>query len=310
MKRRFDIRKYTIVAIIVTVVMYVLSTFVFNRGSVSLGGVLAGLAFLAANAVVVYMTVDFFSVGINHAAPLIFATLALSFPAVAMYDASCWYALAINIAFYLSVRFYGGEISNDMAFFYSALLGVASLMFPPAIWLALFLLLMNFWLSADKARFVVMSLAGFVLPLVVYLAVLFATGDIRDLMPAVSAYLGDTVTIYAGFGAASAARVIKVVTIIVCFVVALVAFLRRSAEYSVSHSHAMIMVFAWAAAVTLLMLLFSNNNIVANTTLIMVPVSIVLYDYMVWGGSDRDCRIALAFVSLAVLLEYAFFAVK
>ena len=310
MKRRFDIRRYTIVAIIVTVVMYVLSTFVFHRGSTSFAGVVAGLLFLAANAAVVYLTVDYFLVGINHVAPLLFATLALSFPGVAVYDPSCWYALAVNFAFYIAVRFYGGEVSNDMAFFYSLLLGMASLMFPPVIWLALFMLLMNFWLSPDKARFVVMSLAGFILPLVVFLTVKYAAGDVRDLMPAVKTYLGNTILTNAGFGASSASRVIKVLTFAVCFGVALAAFLRHSAEYSVSHSHSMIMVFAYSAAVILILLVFSYNAFTANTMLAMVPVSIVLYDYMVSGSSDRECRIALAFISLASLLEYAFVAVK
>lgn len=310
MKRRFDIRKYTIVAIVVTVVMYVLSTFIFSRTPVSVIGVVAGLLFVAANAVVVYMTVDFFSVGINHTAPLIFATMALSFPAVALYESSCWYTLAVNISFYLAVRFYGGQVSNDMAFFYTLLLGVASLMFPPVIWLALFMLLMNFWLSADKARFVVMSIAGFMLPLAVFLGFKFAIGDVRELMPAVKSYLGDAVQVEAGFGSSSAARVIKIVIIAVCFAVALVAFVRRNAEYSVSHSHAMIMIFAYSAVVTLLLVLFSYNTLTANTLLIMVPVSIVLYDYLVWGASDRECRIALAFAALAVLLEYTFIAIK
>ena len=33
-------------------------------------------------------------------------------------------------------------------------------------------------------------------------------------------------------------------------------------------------------------------------------------DYLVWGASDKACRIALAFTALAIVLEYAFFGIK
>lgn len=309
-KRRFDIRRYTGVAVVVTLVMYLLSTFVFSKVELSFATVAIGLLIFAANAAVVYVTVDFFSLGINHIAPLIFAILALSFPAVALYDSSYLCTLPLNAAFYICVRFYGGDANNDMAFLYSMLLGMASLMFSPLLWVAVFMLIMNFWMAGDKLRFIVISVVGFLLPLVVALSAVYVTGDIRTLMPAMSGYLRDIVMPYPGLTASSAARVIKILIWLVCFVVALVAFFRRNAEYSVSHSHAMILVYSYSALITLIVLVFSYNNFTMNTMLIMVPVSVVLYDYLVWGASDKDCRIALAFTALAVVLEYAFFGVK
>lgn len=310
MKRRFDIRRYTSVAVVVTLVMYLLSTFVFSRGEVSFATVAIGLLLFAANAAVVYMAVDFFSLGINHIAPLLFAILALSFPAVALYDPCYLCILPLNAAFYICVRFYGGDANNDMAFLYSMLLGVASLMFPPLLWVAVFMLLMNFWMAGDKLRFIVISIVGFLLPLVVALTAVYVSGDIRTLMPAMSAYLRGIVMPYPGLAASSAARVIKILILLVCFAVALVAFFRRNAEYSVSHSHAMTMIYSYSALITLIVLVFSYNNLTMNTLLIMVPVSVVLYDYLVWGASDKACRIALAFTALAIVLEYAFFGFK
>ncbi|MBO4416856.1 MAG: hypothetical protein J5801_01885 [Bacteroidales bacterium] len=310
MKRRFDIRRYTSVAVVVTLVMYLLSTFVFSRGEISFATVAIGLLLFAANAAVVYVTADFFSLGINHIAPLVFAILALSFPAVALYDPSYLCTVPLNAAFYICVRFYGGDANNDMAFLYSVLLGVASLMFPPLLWVAVFMLIMNFWMAGDKLRFIVISIVGFLLPLVVALSAVYVSGDIRTLMPAMSEYLRDIVMPYPGLAASSAARVIKILILLVCFAVALVAFFRRNAEYSVSHSHAMILVYSYSALITLIVLVFSYNNLTMNTILIMVPVSVVLYDYLVWGASDKACRIALAFTALAVVLEYAFFGVK
>ena len=58
--------------------------------------------------------------------------------------------------------------------------------------------------------------------------------------------------------------------------------------------------------ITLLVVLFSYGTPAMSTMLIMVPVSLVIYDYLVWGSSDRGCRIAAAFLALAVLLEYIF----
>ena len=186
MKRRFDIRRYTSVAVVVTLVMYLLSTFVFSRGEISFATVAIGLLLFAANAAVVYVTADFFSLGINHIAPLVFAILALSFPAVALYDPSYLCTVPLNAAFYICVRFYGGDANNDMAFLYSVLLGVASLMFPPLLWVAVFMLIMNFWMAGDKLRFIVISIVGFLLPLVVALSAVYVSGDIRTLMPAMS----------------------------------------------------------------------------------------------------------------------------
>ena len=306
MKRRFDIRRYIYILVAFTVVLYVLSTFVFNKQPFTALTVLGGLLFLVANAFIVYFTVDFFAVTINHAAPFVFGILALSFPAVAVYDPSLWCALPANLAFYVAARFYGGDINDDLAFLYSALLGIASLMFAPLLWVAVFLLIMNFWMAGDKARFIVSSVAGFLLPLVVMLTFRLATGDVRLIMPAVTEYLKNAVTPYVGFGASSAARVFKVATFFICFVVSLVAFIRRAAQYSVSHSHVVVMILAYSAVITLLMVLFSYSSPAMSTMLIMVPVSLVIYDYLVWGSSDRGCRIAAAFLALAVLLEYIF----
>ncbi len=306
MKRHFDIRRYFYILVAITVVLYVLSTFIFNKQPLSAINVVAGLLFLVANAFIVYFTVDFFAVTINHAAPLVFGILTLSFPAVAIYDPSLWCALPANLAFYVAARFYGGDINDDLAFLYSALLGIASLLFAPLIWVAVFFLIMNFWMAGDKARFVVSSIAGFLLPLLVMIAVRLATGDARLILPAITDYLSNAVTLNVGLGASSAARVFKMATFLVCFIVSLVSFFRKAAQYSVSHSHVMIMILAYSAVITLLVVLFSYGAPAMSTMLIMVPVSLVIYDYLVWSSSDRGCRIAAAFLALAVLLEYIF----
>lgn len=310
MKRRFDIRRYLYLLIPVAIVLYVLSTFVFGKGELSAVNITAGLLLLAANAATVYFTVEFFSLGINHTAPLIFAILALSFPSVALYDASYLCTLPVCGAFYMAVRFHGGQVSADLAFFYNVLLGIASLMFPPMAWIAVFMLAMNFAMAADKARYVVMSIVGFVLPLAFWLSYLYMSSDARALAPAVNGWLVALVAPAPGLGASSAARVIKLLIFIIIFAVALTRFFSRSAEYSVSHSHVMIFIFSYTAIVALLLALFPFGGNTMNTILLMMPVSIVFYDYMVWGASDRQCRIALAFCALAVLLEYAFVSVK
>lgn len=308
MKRHFDIRRYIYVLAAVALVMYVLSTFVFGKEPVTVAGVLPGLLFFAATAMIVYFTVDFFAVSINHAAPVVFAILSLSFPSVAIYNPSLWGVLAANAAFYGAARFYGGDISDDWVLLYNALLGVAVLLFPPMAWMALFMLLMNFFPAGDKLRFIVSSIVGFILPAVVCLTYMYVTGDARELMPAVSGFFKATVTPYSGIGAISAARAIKILTLLVCCIVSLVSFLKRSAQYSLSHSHVMIMIFAYSAAITLLLILFPPGSVQAATLLVMAPVSLVIYDYLIWGADDRGCRITLAFLALAVILEFVFAA--
>ena len=310
MKRHFDIRKYIYILVAFTVVLYVLSTFIFHKQPLTAWGVIGGLLFLAANAALVYYTVDFFAVSINHAAPFVFSILVLSFPAVALFDKSLWCVLPVNLAFYVAARFYGGDSNDDLAFLYSALIALASMLFPPLIYLALFFLIMNFFMAGDKARFIVSSIAGFLLPLVFFLAYRLATGDVRMIMPAVKDYLSTVVAPYPGLGANSAARVIKIVTLLTCFIVSLISFFKRNAQYSVSHSKVMIMIFAYAAVITLLLALFSYGGFVMNVLLIMVPVTLVIYDYLVWGAGDRECRIAAAFLTLAVLLEYIFAGIR
>ena len=310
MRRRFDIRRYMYILVIFTVVLYVLSTFVFSRVPLTFLSVLGGVLFLAANALLAYMEVDFFAVSINHAAPFVFAIIALSFPAVAVYDPGMWCALLVNAAFYMAARFYGGDFNEDWAFFYSALLAVASMLFPPLAWVALFLLIMNFFPAPDKPRFAVISLAGFLLPLVVFLTYKFATADVRSLAPSAAQYLKAIVSPCVGLGAGSAARVLKAVTLVICFVVSLVSFFRRNAEYSVSHSRVMILIFAYSAMMTLLLTVFNYGTLQMNALLILVPVSLSIYDYLIWGATDRECRITISFLALAVLLEYIFVAVR
>ena len=310
MRRRFDIRRYMYILVIFTVVLYILSTFVFGRNPLTFVSVLCGLLFLAANAALAYMTVDFFAVSINHAAPFVFSIIALSFPAVAVYDSGMWCALLVNAAFYLAARFYGGDLNEDWSFFCNALLAVASLLFPPLAWVALFLLIMNFFPAPDKPRFIVMSLVGFLLPLVLVLAYRFATADVRSLMPSVAEYLKSTVSAYVGLGANSAARVLKTLTLVICFAVSLASFFRRNAEYSVSHSRVMILIFAYSAMMNLLVVLFSYGSLQMNAMLILVPVSLAIYDYLIWGATDRECRITISFLALAVLLEYIFGSIR
>ena len=310
MKRRFDIRSYLYLLIPLALVLYALSTFVFGKSELSALNIAAGLLILVANAAAVYFTVEFFSLGINHTAPLIFAILALSFPSAALFDMAAMATLPVCGAFFLAVRYHGGQVSDDMVFLYNALLALASLLFYPLAWLAVFLLAMNFTMAADKARYVVMSVVGFMLPLTVYLSYLYVTYDLRALSPVIKQYLLSLVAPAPGLGAASASRVIKVFIFIICYLVALVKFFRRSAEYSVSHSHVMILIFSYTALTALLLVLFPYGGSPMNILLLMVPFSIVLYDYLVWGASDRECRTAVAFAALAVLLEYAFVAVK
>ena len=292
----------------VALVMYVLSTFVFGKEPVTVAGVLPGLFFFAATAFLVYFTIDFFAVSINHAAPLVFAILALSFPSVAVYTPMLWGVVAANAAFYCAARFYGGDISDNWVLLYNALLAVAALLFPPMVWIALFMLLMNFFPAGDKLRFIVSSLVGFILPVAVYLTYMYVTGDARELMPAVSGFFKSTITADFGIGALSAARVIKILTLLVCSIVSLVSFIKRSAQYSLSHSHVMVMIFAYTAAITLLVILFPPGSVQAATLLVMAPVSLVIYDYLIWGADDRGCRITLAFLALAVILEFVFAA--
>ena len=310
MKRHFDIRRYLYVMIPVAVVLYVLSTFVFAKTQVSAQSALTGLLLFVANAAAVYFTVEFFSLGINHTAPLLFASLALSFPAVALYESSYLCTPLVCGAFYLAVKYHGGEVSDDIAFFYCALIAAASMLFPPLAWLFPFVLAMNFAMAGDKVRYVVMSLMGMLLPLVVYLSYLYIATDVRNLLPAAGAYLRQIVTPAPSFGASSAARVIKVLIFAICYAVALGRFFRRSAEYSVSHSHVMIFIFSYTALMVLLLAMFPYAGRTTNTMLIMMPLSIVFYDYLVWGADDRQCRIALAFLALALVLEYAFVAVR
>lgn len=310
MKRHFDIRKYIYLLAAFALLQYVLSTFVCAGVHLTVAGVLLGLLMFSASAAVVYFTVDFFAVSINHAAPIVFAILALSFPGVALYTPALWPVLAANLAFYAAARFYGGDINDNWVFLYSALLSVASIFFPPMAWIALFMLIMNFFPAGDKVRFIVTSIVGFLLPLVFLLSYKYVIADGRVLLPAIGEYLKAAVTVDFGFGASSAARVIKILTFLVCFIVSLVSFLHRSAEYSLSHSHVMTMIFAYSAAITLLVVLFSTGGVAMHTMLIMVPVSLVLYDYIIWGASDRDCRIAIAFLALAVVLEFVFAVVK
>ena len=310
MKRRFDIRQYPFLLAAAALVLYVLSTFVFGGGGLTAVGVIAGLLLTVALAAAVYFTAEFFSLGINHAAPLLFLILTLSFPSVALWDKSLLCAIPVSAAFYISVRFHGGQVSGDLAFFYNVLLGIASLMFPPLVWAALFLLAMNFAMAADKARFVVMSIVGLLLPPVCYLAYMYVAADARALAPAAKAWFKVLASPAPSLGASSAARVVKVLIFAIIFIVALVRFFRRSAEYSVSHSHVMILIFSYTAMTALLLVLFPFAGLALNTMLVTVPLSLVFYDYLVWGASDRECRIALAFGALAVLLEYAFLAVK
>ena len=310
MKRHFDIRKYIYILVAFTVVLYVLSTFIFHKQHLTAWGVIGGLLFLAANAALVYFTVDFFAVSINHAAPFVFGILVLSFPAVALYDKMLWCVLPVNLAFYVAARFYGGDSNDDLAFLYSALLALASMLFPPLAWLAVFFVIMNFFMAGDKARFIVSSVAGFLLPLVFFLAYRLATGEVRMIMPAVKDYLSAVVAPYPGLGANSAARVFKIVILVICFFVSLLSFFKRSAQYSVSHSKVMIMIFAYSVMITLLLVLFSYGGFVMNILLIMAPTSLVIYDYLVWGAGDRQCRITVAFLTLAVLLEYIFAGIR
>lgn len=309
MKRHFDIRRYLYVLVIFTVVLYLLSTFL-PGGSLSAADAVFGVLFLAACAGVVYLTVDFFAVTINYAAPLVFACLALSFPSVAVYSPLLWAAAAQSLAFYLAARYYGGDVNDDHAFLFCALAVTASLIFPPLAWTLLFLIIMNISTAADKPRFLVSCIAGCLLPPVVFLSYRYFCADMREVTPLLGQYFDSLLSPAMDLGANSAARVIKVVTLVVCCAVSLVSFLRRNAEYSVSHSRVMTFIFAYSAVIVLLLALFPSGCLPMNVMLAMVPVSLVVYDYLVWGAADRGCRIAVAFLSLSLLLESAFLVLK
>lgn len=278
----------------------------FLAGPVEIVPLQAGAAilFLAANAFLLSRTVNYFSTGINISAPLLFTSVALSFPGFPAYDAGLISALLLNLSMFCAMRFFSGEISNDIIFLSTLFAGTASLFFPPIMWMLPAILLLDFAPAGDKGRYVAMAVSGFLLPLLFYEGYTFMADGYREVLNSAGVYMSSCLAPNPGFASTSAARAIKVLVLAVLFFAAAVSCFRNSSAYSVTHSRAVFMLLIYSVILAVLLALFSSGNMLLNVTALAFPVSAVIYDYLTVSGTGRTGRAAFCFVLLAVALEF------
>lgn len=261
------------------------------------------ILFLAANAFLLSRTVNYFSTGINFSAPLLFTTVVLSFPGFLTYDAGLIASLLMNLSLFCAMRFFSGEISNDIIFLSTMFAGSASLFFPPLMWMLPALLLLDFAPAGDKGRYIAMTVSGFVLPLLFYEGYTFMAGGYREVLNHAHEYMSSCMAPNFRFASTSAARAIKVLVLAVLFISAAVSYFRNSSAYSVTHSRAAFMLLIYSVIMAVLLALFSSGNMLLNVTAVAFPVTTAIYDYFTVSGTGRTGRAAFCFVILAVALE-------
>ena len=303
MKDRFDIRRRHFLLGAVTALMLVAQFLAGPAGIVPLQAV-GAILFLAANAFLLSRVVNYFSTGINFAAPLLFTSVALSFPGFLTYDAGLISALLLNLSMFCAMRFFSGEISNDIIFLSTMAAGAASLFFPPLMWMLPALLLLDFAPAGDKGRYIAMAVSGFLLPLLFFEGYTFITDGYREVLNHAGEYLSSCMAPNFGFASTSAARAIKVLVLAVLFIAAAVSYFRNSSAYSVTHSRASFMLLIYSVIMAVLLALFSSGNMLLNVTALAFPVTTVIYDYFTVSGTGRTGRAAFCFVLLAVVLEF------
>lgn len=303
MKDRFDIRRSYFLLGAVTVLLLVMQ-FVASPVQLSAGRVVAAILFLAANAFLLSRAVNYFSTGFNFSAPLLFASLVLSFPGILTFDTGLIAALLLNLSLFCAMRFFSGEISNDIIFLSTLFAGTASIFFPPLMWMLPALLLIDFAPAGDKGRYIAMAVSGFLLPLLSYAGYTFMAEGYRDVLNLEREYFANGLATNFGFTSTSAARAIKAIVLAITFIASIVAYFRNSSAYSVTHSRSVVMLMIYSVALTVILALFSSGNILLNVTALAFPISIVIYDYLTIPGIGRTGRIAFYFVLLSLALEF------
>ena len=306
MKDRFDIRRRYLLLGALTAILLALQ-FVASPSPIAAGGAVAAVLFLAANAFLLSRTVNYFSTGINLSAVFLFTVLVVSFPGFLQYDTGLVAALLVNLSLFCAMRFFSGEISNDIIFLSTMFLGTASILFPPLMWMLPVLLLTGFAPAGDKLRYVAMTISGFVLPLLFFECYTFIAKGYGEALNLGGEYLASCCAPNFGFASTSAARAIKVLVLAIMFIAAAAAYFKSYSAYSVTHSRSVLLLMVYTVALAVLLALFSSGNTLLNVSALAFPVAIVVYDYLAIPGTGRTGRIAFYFLLLAFALEFLAF---
>ncbi|MCF0172322.1 MAG: hypothetical protein HUJ91_01070 [Bacteroidales bacterium] len=303
---RVNIRRLYPFFIFVTVVLYALAwrltgDVLKEYGALSL---IEGSCCLWGLCYMILRAANKFSLGANYSAPLLLAALLLSFPGIVPMCRGYIGAVTATLAFLGAMKYFSGELDNDIAFLSSMLMSVAVMIYPPLLWVAVVVFVTNLRPSEDRPRYIAMSFTGFLLPATL-MAIWIAFHDgVRAVLPASSWLLQGMVAVNIHLGTISAARAAKILVLMVLFGAAVANYFTNSARYSVSRSRSLLFTMIYALATFAVLVLFSGGGMTLSCATLLPPVVLCIYDYLTCDTGGRITAVSLLFITIATILEY------
>ncbi|MDD2596043.1 MAG: DUF6427 family protein [Bacteroidales bacterium] len=251
-----------------------------------LSAVLSGV-FLLAIAASTFFFNSAFSSGINYLLPTLYMFLVLSNPY------SVWFTpfhisglLLIWTSFYSAKYRVTGQQFGDlfMIFFF---LTISSFFYGGTIWMFPALLFINLMASEHKFKYIVTSIVGLLLPLVLLSGINYLVNGWEDTLLLLQRYVGQLIDIEHKTIMFTAAEICRFVIIAIFTIISAYHVFSNLDRYKIVKSKSYLRVLLYLFVLLLIMLIFVSNNKYPFGIIMYFPISLLFYEYITENAKKR-----------------------
>lgn len=181
------------------------------------------------------------------------------------------------------------------------LLGAAGLFVPPVLWIFPIFLLMGVGKATAKVKYLVISVIGLVLPLLILAGITYlrqGADAVLGLLPSLWERMTD---VHLGIRHFSAATLARILLTLVATLMAVVHIVGQLNTYKTVQFLALVRLIMMAVALSVMALLFPEDAHTPCGLIICLPVTLLQNEYMAARGNERT-KTALAIIAFLLLV--------
>ena len=263
---------------------------------------LAAALILGVNAVLLYLTNDRVMNEMSLIAPVAYAVLATANPAALYYTPLHAAALLMAVSLFFYLHFCAEKPSLDYLGGAWVSLGAAGLLYPPLLWLAPVYAATMAPRAESKGKYWVTLLLSLILPAAIHIGIQYIRGGdpfdvvLRNLWGGMTAVSHPSLHL-------SAATLVRILLTFVAAVLAALQMLRRLTHFKTGQFHAVIRVLLLSVCLAVLAGIFLNDSGQPFGILLMLPVSLILNEYLRNPDNARGVRTLTLILLLVLAVE-------
>jgi len=271
-------------------------------GGTPLSGILA-VTLLLLTAFSIFVLDNTFSTGINHILPLIYIFFVSTNPNSVFLTPMHAVALLLIWSFFFSVdyRVKGLKLESLLKSFF--LLSCASFFYAPVLWLFPIMFAINIRSSEDKIKFIFISIIGTILPFIFLLGTDYLINGCENTVELINRYCTLLVNIEEKFFPYSAAKIFKIIVIVIFSIQATVYLLKRMNSFKIAKSRSLTRIITYLFFLIIIVFFFNRSDREPTGLIIYIPISIILSEYISTNYNRKQGMITNLIIMCAIIIE-------